>query len=183
MSKLTRMQMDVLAAASAHPGGVIILPPRLKGAAARAFTAALIERNYASEIVETGSPPEEESDPNDRWSSPLVITMIGRRAIRCDAAEIAAGGAALPVASRATVTADNPGRTDAEPPSRPTKQALVLDLLARPDGASLAELITATGWLPHTMRAALVRLRQKGRRIERSQGQDQASRYRLTAAA
>jgi Protein of unknown function (DUF3489) len=33
-----------------------------------------------------------------------------------------------------------------------SKSAKVLDLLKRPDGATLKELIKATGWLPHSVR-------------------------------
>jgi len=43
-----------------------------------------------------------------------------------------------------------------------TKQALIIDLMKREQGATLAELVTATGWLPHTTRAALTGLRKKG---------------------
>ena len=38
--------------------------------------------------------------------------------------------------------------------------------MQRKSGASLAVMIEATGWLPHTTRAALTRLRQKGYAIE-----------------
>ena len=43
-----------------------------------------------------------------------------------------------------------------------TKQARVITLLGRDTGATLNELIAATGWLPHTTRAALTGLRHKG---------------------
>ena len=43
-----------------------------------------------------------------------------------------------------------------------TKIAEVIALLQRGDGASLAELVAATGWLPHTTRAALTGLRKRG---------------------
>ena len=43
-----------------------------------------------------------------------------------------------------------------------TKIAQVIELLQRGVGATLAELIAATGWLPHTMRAALTGLRKRG---------------------
>ena len=43
-----------------------------------------------------------------------------------------------------------------------TKQGRVITLLGRDTGASLSELIAATGWLPHTTRAALTGLRHKG---------------------
>ena len=35
-----------------------------------------------------------------------------------------------------------------------SKQACMLALLQRPEGASMAELITATGWQPHSIRGA-----------------------------
>ncbi|QNE33543.1 DUF3489 domain-containing protein [Sphingomonas sp. NBWT7] len=49
-----------------------------------------------------------------------------------------------------------------------TKAAQVLALLRRSDGATLAELIAGTGWLPHTTRAFLTGLRKKGRTLEKS---------------
>jgi hypothetical protein len=54
------------------------------------------------------------------------------------------------------------------PPAPSNKIADVLALLGRADGATSAELIDATGWLPHTTRAALTGLRKKGHCIERS---------------
>lgn len=48
-----------------------------------------------------------------------------------------------------------------------SKVAKVLGLLASEQGATLDELVQATGWLPHTARAALTGLRKKGHTIER----------------
>lgn len=50
-------------------------------------------------------------------------------------------------------------------PKAPTKQSLVLDLLRRRDGALLTDIVAATGWLPHTARAALTGLKKKGHAI------------------
>ncbi len=47
-------------------------------------------------------------------------------------------------------------------PRQGTKQALVVGLLGREQGATLDELVVATGWLPHTTRAALTDLRRRG---------------------
>ena len=35
-----------------------------------------------------------------------------------------------------------------------TKQALLVGLLDRPEGATIDEIIAATGWQPHTVRGA-----------------------------
>ena len=43
-----------------------------------------------------------------------------------------------------------------------TKIARVIALLERTGGATVADLIESTGWLPHTTRAALTGLRKKG---------------------
>ena len=47
-------------------------------------------------------------------------------------------------------------------PRRGTKIAEVIELLQGRDGATLAELVANTGWLPHTARAALTGLRKRG---------------------
>ena len=62
---------------------------------------------------------------------------------------------------------------------KPNKGELVLELIKRPDGASLPELVTATGWLAHTTRAAICRLRKAGQAITRSQRSDGTGTYRI----
>ena len=60
---------------------------------------------------------------------------------------------------------DNPISGVASTPTSPrsgTKIAQVIELLQRGDGATLDELVAATGWLPHTTRAALTGLRKRG---------------------
>ena len=52
--------------------------------------------------------------------------------------------------------------------------AQVIELLQRGDGATLAELVAATGWLPHTTRAALTGLRKRGYAV----GIDRADKVR-----
>ena len=72
----------------------------------------------------------------------------------------------------------------AEPgPARgPTKQALIIGLLQRQEGATLADLAAATGWLPHTTRAALTRLRQAGHPLDKTKGETGAV-YRIATPA
>jgi hypothetical protein len=73
------------------------------------------------------------------------------------------------------------GAAAAPPAPRTSKIAGVLELLGRDEGATLTELITATGWLPHTTRAALTGLRKKGHVLARSK-RDAATCYRLVQA-
>jgi hypothetical protein len=57
-------------------------------------------------------------------------------------------------------------------PTKSSKLDKVLALLRREEGATLAELTEATGWLPHSARAALTGLRKKGHAIERTKRGD-----------
>jgi hypothetical protein len=66
--------------------------------------------------------------------------------------------------------------------ARETKQALVLGLLQRKQGASLAELVAATSWLPHTTRAALTRLRQGGHDLHKEKRDTGETAYRIEPA-
>lgn len=50
-------------------------------------------------------------------------------------------------------------------PRRASKQAQVIELLKCEGGATLTAIVQATGWLPHTSRAALTGLRKKGHAI------------------
>ena len=44
----------------------------------------------------------------------------------------------------------------------PNKQEQLAALVVRDEGATLDQMIAATGWLPHTTRAALTGLKKKG---------------------
>ena len=63
-----------------------------------------------------------------------------------------------------------------------TKQGRVIALLGRDTGATLDELVAATGWLPHTTRAALTGLRHKGFVLDKSKRQDGTTAYRISSA-
>jgi hypothetical protein len=58
----------------------------------------------------------------------------------------------------------------------------VVELLQRDQGAKLDELIAATGWLPHTARAALTGLRHRGYEVRLERGENgRTSVYRAVA--
>ena len=47
-----------------------------------------------------------------------------------------------------------------------TKQQAVIAMLARPDGATVAQIMEQTGWARHTVRGFLAELKLKGVAIE-----------------
>ena len=55
-------------------------------------------------------------------------------------------------------------------PRAGSKLAEVIELLVRSEGAKIDDLIAATGWLPHTTRAALTGLRHRGYAVVRRSG-------------
>ena len=68
---------------------------------------------------------------------------------------------------------------DADRPRASTKRALLIGMLERPEGASVAEIGQRLGWLPHTVRAAITGLRHAGREVTRSKDATGQSVYRL----
>jgi DNA-binding MarR family transcriptional regulator len=99
----------------------------------------------------------------------LVRTGLATHAAAPDEAGAEAGSLVLTEAGRAVVTAVNSVSTKDAAPSTPRgaaapvgKLGVVLKAIGRKRGATLAELTEATGWQPHTTRAALTRLRQRG---------------------
>jgi DNA-binding MarR family transcriptional regulator len=104
----------------------------------------------------------------------VFITDAGRSLIdhAADGAEPHGGGES---------TAKN-AKTSVEQVRKGSKMELVLGLLRRPVGATLDELVTATGWLPHTTRAALTSLRKTGHVVEKTK-RDDATCYRVVEVA
>src|ERR1700732_3558552 len=68
-----------------------------------------------------------------------------------------------PVAKAASSRAAKMGTTSA----RRSKKVAIISLLQRPDGAALGDLIAATGWQVHSVRAALTGLRKEGKELAR----------------
>ena len=56
---------------------------------------------------------------------------------------------------------------------------MLISMLERPEGASVAEIGQRLGWLPHTVRAAITGLRHAGREVTRGKDESGQSVYRL----
>ncbi len=117
----------------------------------------------------------------------LVITDAGLQAIDGEPAE-ESSKQPTPTKTRAKkprrrivqkpITATPKGKKSQTATRQGTKRALLIDLLKRKKGTPIEAIVETLGWLPHTGRAALTRLRQQGFQIERVR-KDGVSRYRI----
>ena len=87
-----------------------------------------------------------------------------------------------PASKRPRKMAREPEATPPAPTEpRVNKSDLVIALLKRLCGVTLDEMVTATGWLPHTTRAALTGLKKKGHQVI-SEKTDGVRRYRIESS-
>jgi hypothetical protein len=63
-----------------------------------------------------------------------------------------------------------------------SKRDAISGLLRRSEGANIDELIKATGWQAHSIRATLTGLRKAGHQIVRTKDGQGGSRYRIAAS-
>lgn len=103
--------------------------------------------------------------------------------IQATAAAKAPKAATAPATANAATdgTSTQTRRTEPPQPRAGSKQGQLIAMLARDDGASITELASALGWLPHTTRAALTGLRHKGYELGREITDKRGSIYRITA--
>jgi hypothetical protein len=172
--KLTDTQIALLSAGAQRDDRCLVAPRNLKDGAAQKVAAKLIDAGLAKEIKAKPGAPVWRQDERAGQSFALKLTAAGTRAVPADN-RWASDDASEDDVERVDVAAANSEviqQITAELPTtngtRPsatragTKLARVLELLRRDCGATLAELIAATDWLPHTTRAALTGLRKRG---------------------
>ena len=68
-------------------------------------------------------------------------------------------------------------------PAKINKNDIILKLLRRPNGATIAQLQKAMGWKPHSIRAALTGLRKKDHDVQRDKNAKGVNVYRITKAS
>jgi hypothetical protein len=150
----------------------------LLGATAQKVASRLISAGFVKEVKAKVSDPIWRRDEESGASYALKLTAAGAKAIAVDddaEPEDAGKESDTPAKCDQAATLSKLDAKDARPaeamepgpagPSAPrggSKLARVIALLERDHGATIEELIVATGWLAHTTRAALTGLRKRG---------------------
>jgi hypothetical protein len=171
-ARLNDLQLILLShAAKSDTGSTLPLPAAAADPErANKELKALLRRKLLVEAEVDDAASSWRTDDNDQRIG-LLISGKGREAIGLGDGETAEETPSPKVANTAAGAA----------PRGPTKAETVLGLLKRSEGATLAELVEATGWLPHTTRAHLTGLRKKGHTIEKTK-RDNSTCYRVAEA-
>jgi len=171
MSQLSDIQLVILSTAVQCPDRCVLpLPDRLKGGAASKVVNSLIGKG----LVEEAKAKRGEliwRDTGDGHGVTLVATdgafaalgialasdpaSAGRLAVAVDDGQMIGGTPADQGA--AAVMADDRAHTDGAAP-RPragSKQAKLIEMLKRRDGATIPEVVDALQWQAHTVRGAI----------------------------
>ncbi|WP_372838719.1 DUF3489 domain-containing protein [Phaeovulum sp.] len=147
MTKLTETQTIILSAGVQRPDNIALpLPKGLAGAAAKMTVSKMIEHGWLHEVdanLRRGEPLWRET--GDGHGTTLVVTDAGLLAIGID-----------PVVVKTVVAIrKHAAKTPAaKPPTQRagTKQAQIIAMLQRPEGATIAEIVAATAWQAHSAR-------------------------------
>jgi hypothetical protein len=172
MTKLSDLQLILLAAANQREDGHLLPVPESAGRAGARLErsiSGLLKQSLVGEVGTTAANQVWREEGDQRFG--LAITDAGRNVIDRGSGDDAGSSPAVTPEPDKLATL----RT-------PTKRGSVIELLKRQHGATLNELTEATGWLPHTMRAALTGLRKQGMTIEKTKRED-VTCYRIGASA
>ncbi|MCE6967616.1 DUF3489 domain-containing protein [Cereibacter sphaeroides] len=161
MTQLSDTQALILSAAAQRPERIALpLPESLRGGAAAKVVGAMIAKGLLQEVdanLLKGEPVWRET--GDGHGVTLVATDAGLVAIGIeleDANTAPAGATDAPTEEPASATPTGPeAAPKARTPREGTKQATMIAMLRAPDGATIEEIMTATGWQSHTVRGAM----------------------------
>ena len=185
--KLTDTQMVILSAAAQRDDGSIHpLPKTLKGGAVTKVTQALLRKGLIAEATRRNGAAIGETN--------FAITAEGALAINVEpdeclhladtGAQAADGGhdAAPALKTRRRTKTTATGRDGAPRKTRTgTKLALMIEMLRRPEGATVDQIVGATGWQPHTVRGAIAGALKKklGLTVTSEKVEDRGRVYRI----
>src|SRR5215216_4906927 len=139
--KLTDTQLIILSSASQRQDGLATLPEKLKGGAAKIAVTKLLGLGLLKEVRVKRDQPAWRSDEEEKPLG-LKITKAGSAAIAVEEEP-----AKEAQANEAERSAKKQVATPASEPRSGSKQAQIIALLQRKSGATLEDMIAATGWL------------------------------------
>jgi hypothetical protein len=185
--KLTDNQHALLKNASRREDRCFVLPSNLKGGAAQKVAAKLITEGLAKEIkAKVGAPIWRRDGDSDQAYS-LKLSTAGAKAIAASEEQRGTpGGPKTPSSELPPDSMDSTDNGQESPdasnaaPRKGSKLASVMALLRRSEGATISVLTEATGWLPHTTRAAITGVRKRGYSVVLDRSVEGASVYRLS---
>jgi hypothetical protein len=167
MTKLTDTQRVILSTASQRTDRLALpLPRSIKGGAALKVINPLIQKGLIEEVAANRKLDDPVwRDTGEGRSVTLIITDAGLDAMGVEpgiprsAAQAATQGEDTEATAAITDKARGPAAPAAPAQGRKTregtKQALIIAMLGRPEGASIAEIAEASGWLHHTIRGMI----------------------------
>ncbi|AWN42677.1 DUF3489 domain-containing protein [Methylobacterium durans] len=162
---LSETHLSLLRAAAEREDLLLTCPDGISNRAARALVAKLIRADLVTQVEVTADQPS--------WGA----IASGPAGLRITSAGLAELGTEAAAPADSLESGDQAADHIAEPRSG-SKLAQVLSLLRRDQGATLEDLIVATGWLPHSTRAALTGLRKRGYGLTRTTAVGQST-YRV----
>jgi hypothetical protein len=161
MTQLSDTQALILSAAAQRPDNIALpLPDSLRGGAAAKVVGAMLAKGLIEEVevnLRRGEPVWRET--GDGHGTTLVATDAGLAAIGIAPEDANVAPAGADVARNDACATNTPTQAEIAPKARPpregTKQAVLIAMLRAPDGATIEEIMAATGWQSHTVRGAM----------------------------
>jgi Protein of unknown function (DUF3489) len=148
--------------------------------------AKLIAEGLAKEIKAKGGAPIWRRDAESDQAYSLKLSAAGAKAIAVSEersgkpAPEALAQESLPDSMDSSEIAPHAAEAGKAAPRKGSKLASVMALLRRSKGATILALTEATGWLPHTTRAAITGVRKRGYSVVLDRSAEGASVYRLS---
>ncbi len=152
-------QSLILSRAATRPGNLALpLPEGLVGAAAKMVVGKLIARGWLEEVeanLRRVEPMWRET--GDGHGTTLVATAAGLEAIGIEPVAASAVASARKAKSKPEPVQTPDDTYTAKPVAirAGTKQAQIIVMLQRSEGATVAEIVEATGWLAHSVRGMI----------------------------